>query len=89
MEKAKTAHIPQRMCAGCRSMVNKPDLIRIVIQNNALTVDKEHKILARGIYLCKNEKCVLTAQKRKALSRVFKNQVSDDFYKELIDYAAG
>ena len=89
MEKTKTAHIPKRMCAGCRSMIDKPDLIRIVIRDNALVIDKEHKILSRGIYLCKNEKCILTAQKRIALSRVFKNQVSDDFYKELIDYAAG
>ena len=87
MENIKTKHIPKRMCVGCRKMTNKPELIRVVIKDNALVIDKEHKIQARGIYLCADEKCILSAQKRKALSRLIKNQVNEDFYKELIDYA--
>ena len=76
-------HIPLRMCAGCRKMSEKSELIRIVLKDLELLIDDEKKILSRGIYLCKNIECVEKAKKRKVFSNLLKNKVPDEFYEEL------
>lgn len=86
MEKIK--HIPLRMCAGCRNMHEKPKLIRIILDGDKPCIDFRQNKCTRGMYLCKDEKCVRIAQKKKIISKLVKNQVSDDFYEELIEYAA-
>lgn len=80
---AKTKHIPFRMCAGCRNMREKPELIRVIMKDNNLLIDDKQKEQCRGIYLCKSEDCVLLAQKRKVFSNILKKKVPDEFFKEL------
>ena len=79
-------HIPLRMCAGCRQMSQKPELIRIVLKDGKLLIDDEKKILSRGIYLCKNNECIEKTKKRKVFSNLLKNKVPDEFYEELETY---
>lgn len=88
MENKKVKHIPLRMCAGCRSMKAKQELVRIVVENDSLVIDESYKRNGRGIYLCKNAECAAVIQKKKALSKLLNKQVSDDFYKELTDYVS-
>ena len=76
-------HIPLRMCAGCRQMSAKSELIRIVLKDGKLFIDDEKKILSRGIYLCKNDECIGKTKKRKVFSNLLKNKVPDEFYEEL------
>ena len=76
-------HIPFRMCVGCRSMKEKPELIRIVVKDGNILIDDNQKEQCRGIYLCKNKECVSKAQKRKAFSNILKGKVPDEFLKEL------
>ena len=80
---SKSQHIPFRMCTGCRQMIEKPELIRIVLKDGKLLIDDEKKILSRGIYLCKNIECFEKAKKRKVFSGLLKNKVPDEFYEEL------
>lgn len=80
-------HMAQRMCVGCRQMNNKSDLIRIVIDNDALMHDIKQKKLSRGIYVCKNRDCILLTKKKKVFSKFLKKQVFDEFYEELLEYA--
>ena len=80
-------HIPQRMCVACRSMHDKDKLIRIVVENEDLVIDTSQKKLMRGFYLCKNTDCINLAQKKKVFQRALKKNVSDEFLKELINYA--
>ncbi len=82
----KTKHIPMRMCAGCRNMYDKSELIRIVKLDDKLIVDSDKKIQSRGTYLCKCNECLLRAQKRKTFSSILKNKVPDEFYEELAKY---
>ncbi len=78
-------HTPMRMCVGCRRMKPKGELIRIVRGVNGEPVaDEKQKILSRGIYICKDEKCINTARKRKAFERFFKNGSYDKLYDSLI-----
>lgn len=82
-------HIPQRMCVACRNMTNQSDLIRIVKNNVSGTVetDLEKKKFGRGAYVCKNEKCINLAKKKRAVERHMKTEIPQDFYDELIKIA--
>ena len=82
----KSKHIPMRMCAGCRNMSDKSQLLRVVKLDDRLVIDMDKKILSRGTYLCKNNDCLLKAQKRKIFSNILKNKVPDEFYEELTKY---
>lgn len=76
--------IPQRMCAICKAHKNKNDLHRFVIKEDKLVLDKEQKINARGLYICKDQTCINNLKKSKLLNRVFKKKVSDEDYDLLI-----
>lgn len=78
------AHEPERMCIGCRKKAAKKDLIRLVKEDNDIILDKRGNALARGVYICKREECIILARKKKALSRQFKQNVSDSVYEQLI-----
>lgn len=73
-------HIPLRMCVACRKMLPKNELIRIVKKDDTIVFDEKHKILARGMYLCKNEECIKSAQKKKAFERLLKTTDTKSLY---------
>lgn len=74
------AHIPERMCVGCRKMLPKNELIRLAAKGDEIAVDIKQKIQARGVYICPDKECIELAKKKKALSRAFKKNVSDGVY---------
>ena len=76
-------HIPERMCIACRSMKPKNELIRIVKNGGDAVLDISQKLAGRGAYICKNEKCVNTAKKRRVLSKHFKMAVDDEIYDKI------
>jgi len=76
-------HIPERMCIACREMKPKSELYKIVKIGDAAELDKEYNKFGRGAYICKNEKCITDAKKRKAISKHFKMQVDDKIYIEI------
>ena len=73
-------HIPLRMCIACRQMKEKSELIRLRKCGDTVEIDKSGKKSGRGAYICKNEECIKTAKKRRALSKHFKTAVEDSFY---------
>lgn len=48
---SKRKHIPQRTCVGCREVMPKRALIRIVRHTDGVTVDLTGKLPGRGAYL--------------------------------------
>ena len=46
-------------------------------------IDRDHKIQARGAYICKNEECFSKVIKQRILNRSFKQNVSEKFYESL------
>ncbi|MBR0374771.1 MAG: YlxR family protein [Mogibacterium sp.] len=64
--------IPMRRCIGCMTSYPKNTLIRIAYDGQQLTVDTTGRARGRGVYLCRNEECINTAIKRRALNRNFK-----------------
>lgn len=50
-------HIPQRTCVGCREILPKRSLIRIVRRPGAIQVDPTGKLAGRGAYLHDRRSC--------------------------------
>ena len=74
MEKEK--YIPKRMCVACRQMLEKVSLYKVVLSGEELVIDKEGKMPGRGAYVCKDEKCILLAMKKRGFERAFKRDCS-------------
>ena len=50
-------HIPQRTCVGCRTVLPKRSLIRIVKSPAGVLVDPTGKLSGRGAYLHDRKSC--------------------------------
>ena len=56
-KKGKPKHVPQRTCVGCREVLAKRTLIRIVRGPDAVYVDLSGKKPGRGAYLHDRRSC--------------------------------
>jgi predicted RNA-binding protein YlxR (DUF448 family) len=50
-------HIPQRTCVGCRTVLAKRTLIRLVCQSEGVVIDPSGKLAGRGAYLHNRRSC--------------------------------
>ena len=50
-------HVPQRTCIGCRSVLSKRELIRIVRTPQGVLVDPTGKVAGRGAYVHNIRSC--------------------------------
>ena len=53
----RVRHIPQRTCVGCRTVMPKRQLIRIVRTPERVQVDPTGKLAGRGAYLHDRRSC--------------------------------
>lgn len=53
----RTKHIPQRTCVGCRTILPKRSLIRLVRQPDQVVIDLTGKMPGRGAYLHNTRPC--------------------------------
>ena len=76
-----------RMCVSCRKLKQKPDLIRVVKdENGGLIIDSSYKMQKRGAYICRDKKCILGLKKANKLGRQFGVEVNQLFYQELEEF---
>ncbi len=74
MQKRKT---PMRMCVGCRVMMEKKALKRVVRSaEGAVSLDMVGKAPGRGAYVC-SLACLERAVKTRALERALGHKVDD------------
>ncbi len=73
----------QRMCAVCREMKSKDELLRVVNQKGTVSIDLGGKLQGRGAYLCKDGQCMSKARKVRALERSFSGRVDSEIYDAL------
>ena len=50
-------HTPQRTCVGCRSVLPKRELIRLVRRSEGVEMDPTSKLAGRGAYLHNQRSC--------------------------------
>lgn len=80
----KTREQPKRLCVGCMQMKDKCELTRVVRQKDGrVLIDPTLKAAGRGVYLCKDQKCLKLAQKKKALSHALKCEIPPEIYEQL------
>jgi hypothetical protein len=53
----RVKHVPQRTCVGCRTVLSKRELIRIVRTADGVQVDRTGKLAGRGAYLHDRRSC--------------------------------
>jgi len=56
-KKVRRKHIPQRTCVGCREVLSKRLLIRIVRTPDGVQVDLTGKLVGRGAYIHDRKIC--------------------------------
>lgn len=69
-------HTPVRTCVGCREVLPKRALIRIVRSGESVRVDATGKAPGRGAYLHDRRSCWETGL-RGALARALRTELSD------------
>lgn len=57
MKKGRRKHVPQRTCVGCREILPKRSLIRIVRSPEGIQIDPTGKLPGRGAYLHDRRSC--------------------------------
>lgn len=78
-------HIPLRMCIACRQHKPLAELIRITYNDriNTAEPDRGVKRTGRGVYVCRDIRCIRKAQKKNVLERHLKCESSDALYTNL------
>lgn len=80
------ANKPERTCIVCRQKNTKDEFIKVVKNKlGEYKIQKENYLDGRGAYVCKNKQCIEKCIKTRALNRVFKTNVPNEIYEELID----
>lgn len=73
----RVKHIPQRTCVGCREVLAKRQMLRIVRTAEGVRVDPTGKLAGRGAYLHDKRSCWERGIKG-ALAHALKTELSND-----------
>ncbi|HEC62220.1 MAG TPA: YlxR family protein [bacterium] len=80
-------HIPHRTCVGCREVLDKRSLIRIVRSPFGVQVDLTGKLAGRGAYLHENRSCWVEGLKG-ALEHALRTSLTSEELANLSDFMA-
>jgi predicted RNA-binding protein YlxR (DUF448 family) len=78
-------HIPQRTCVGCREVLAKRSLMRIVRTPQGVQLDPGSKIEGRGAYVHNKRSCWERAMKG-ALAHALKTEFSEQDHTVLREF---
>jgi predicted RNA-binding protein YlxR (DUF448 family) len=81
----RVKHVPQRTCVGCREVLPKRRMIRIVRTAEGVRVDPTSKMAGRGAYLHDRRECWERGLKG-ALANALKTTLSVDERVNLEEY---
>jgi hypothetical protein len=81
----RSKHIPQRTCVGCREVLPKRSLIRIVKSPEGVLVDPTGKAHGRGAYLHDQRSCWMRGIKS-GLDHALKTELTEQDKQMLLDY---
>lgn len=81
----KGKHIPQRTCVGCRQVLPKQDMTRVVATADGVQVDLTGKKNGRGAYLHNLKACWQKGIKG-ALSGALRRPLSDEELERLKEF---
>lgn len=71
----RVKHVPQRTCVGCREVLPKRQMVRIVRSADGVRVDPGGKMAGRGAYLHDKRECWVRGMKG-ALGHALKTELT-------------
>ncbi|NIS78804.1 MAG: DUF448 domain-containing protein [Anaerolineales bacterium] len=83
--KRRRRHVPQRTCVGCRQVLSKRSLIRIVRGPDGVKIDLNGKAPGRGAYLHDQRTCWQEGL-RGSLARALRTDISPEARQELVAF---
>lgn len=83
----RVKHVPQRTCVGCRLVLPKRSLIRIVRTPEGIKIDQSGKLPGRGAYLHNLKSCWERGLKG-AIAHALKTELTDVDREVLQSYMA-
>ena len=86
-KRTRRKHVPQRTCVGCREVLPKRQLIRIVRSPDGVVIDPKGKISGRGAYLHDRRSCWERGLKG-ALANALKIELTDEDQEKLLVFMA-
>lgn len=86
-KKGRRKHIPQRTCVGCREVLPKRSLIRIVRTSEGIQIDHAGKMAGRGAYLHDRRSCWERGLKG-ALARALRTTLTEEDRERLTEFMA-
>ena len=78
-------HVPQRTCVGCRTVLPKRKLVRVVRSTTGVQVDPTGKLAGRGAYLHNQRDCWERGLKG-ALAHALKVELSTEDRARLVEF---
>jgi predicted RNA-binding protein YlxR (DUF448 family) len=81
-------HVPQRTCVGCRQVLPKRSLIRIVRAPGGVRVDPTGKAAGRGAYLHDKRSCWQVGLKG-SLARALRAELTSEAREMLVAFMEG
>src|SRR5574341_1575485 len=81
----RVKHVPQRTCVGCREVLPKRRMIRIVRTAEGVRVDPTSKMAGRGAYLHDRRECWERGLKG-ALANALKTALNNDEREKLEEF---
>ena len=81
-------HIPHRLCVGCRQVLPKRSLIRIVCGSDGVKIDPTGKAPGRGAYLHDKRSCWQVAL-RSSLAQALRTELESEDRQALITFMDG
>ena len=81
----RVKHIPQRTCVGCRQVMPKRNLIRVVRSPEGVSIDLTGKAAGRGAYVHDKRSCWESALKG-ALAHALKTELTEQDRDVLIHF---
>jgi predicted RNA-binding protein YlxR (DUF448 family) len=82
----KRRHVPQRTCVGCRKVLPKRSMVRIVRNPQGVVIDPTGKLAGRGAYLHELRSCWESGLKG-ALASALKTELTPEEHERLMNYA--
>ena len=78
-------HVPQRTCVGCRQVLAKRSLVRIVRTEQGVQIDPGGKLAGRGAYLHNLRSCWESSLKG-PLAHALRTELTDEDRENLTAY---
>lgn len=85
MARAGHKHVPQRTCVGCREVLPKRALIRVVRTPQGVQIDPTSKLAGRGAYVHQQRSCWERAL-RGPLAKALRTELAPGDRQELVAF---